>query len=101
MPARSTISVCAALEDLTSCPLFHSLAMRPPPAGFCKPSVEVRGRGPGPAGLGVHGGAKNLSILFAFAFRPGFDEHEQLGTRYPMSELEGMGGLPFLARPGG
>src|SRR5271165_5906575 len=85
---------------------FHSFPMRSPLARFCKTAGEVPGRGPRPAGLRVDGGGKNLLILLAFAFRPGFDEKDQLGARDTVSQLQAMGGqlvtrgLPFLARPG-
>jgi hypothetical protein len=64
----------------------------PPPAGFRKATTEVLGRGPGPSGLRVHTGSENVLILLAFAFRPGFDEHDELGARHTVSELEAMRG---------
>ena len=81
--------------------------MTSPPAGFGQAGVELRRRGPGPARPRISGGAENVLILFAFAFRPGLDEHEQLGARHAVGELETVGRqlvagrLPFLARPGG
>src|SRR5262249_1047503 len=59
---------------------FQHFWMSPPLAGFCKAAAEVLRRGPGPLGLWVHGRAENILILFAFAFRPGFDEQEKLGA---------------------
>jgi hypothetical protein len=46
-------------------------------------------------------------ILFPFAFCPGLDEHDQVGARHAVGELEAVGRqlvagrLPFLARPRG
>ncbi|HJT35944.1 MAG TPA: hypothetical protein VJ783_28200 [Pirellulales bacterium] len=76
------------------------------PVCFCQTTNEVFGPGPWPAGLRVDGGRKDLLILFALAFRPGFDERDQMGAGDAVSQLQTMGRqlvtrrLPFLARPG-
>ena len=48
--------------------------MRSPLARFCQTASELAGGEPGPAGLLVDGGGKNVLIFFGFAFRPGFDD---------------------------
>jgi hypothetical protein len=81
--------------------------MNPPPAGFGEPGIEILGRRPRPARLEIGGGVENVEILLTFALRSGLDEHEELGARHPVCELEAMarqlvaGRLPFLARPSG
>ena len=78
-----------------------------PLAGFGKAVAKVLGRGPGPAGFRARGGAEDVLILPAFAFRPGLDEGDKLGAGYAVSELEAMrgqlvtGGLLFLECRGG
>ena len=69
---------------------FPSFPMCSPLARFCQTTGEVPGRGPRPAGLRVEGGGENLLILLAFAFRPGFDEQDQLGTGDTVSQLHAM-----------
>src|SRR5262249_19054260 len=104
---RSGAATRSASQGLDARFVFHILSMCPPPAGFGKAAPEVLGPGPGPPVLRVHGGAEDVLILLAFAFRPGLDELDELGARHTVSELEAMRGelvtgrLPFLARPGG
>ena len=102
MPAVPTVSLLVSLS--VSCKpdaaFLSGLSMETAWAGnsllacFCQPASEVPGRGPRPAWLRVDGGGKNLLILLAFSFRPGFDEQDQLGARNTVSHLQAMGGQP-------
>jgi hypothetical protein len=65
--------------------------MRSPFARFCQTTGELTGRGPRPAWVLVDGGDKNVLIILAFTFRPGFDEQDQLSARHTVSQLQPMG----------
>src|SRR5438094_105359 len=73
MGQASTATNRLALPERNPRGVFHPLSLSPPPVGFSEAGVEILGRGPGPARLGIHGGAVNVLVLLAFAFRPGLD----------------------------
>ena len=52
---------------------------------FFQAACELTGSGPGPAGLVVDGGGKDVLIFLVFAFRPGFDDQDQLSARHTVS----------------